>query len=460
MITMRKKLVLLTAALLAFVLAFAACGGGDTPSAPAGDSGTTAPANDPAPATNNEPAAGVRNSTLEGLDFGGATIRIGIPWFDGGYAAMIPHFERQFNATVEYVEYGWADYEFLIAQGMGGNPIDIVFGHHAFFPDIIVSGAIVPMDAHILPGDWSVPGVPGGLCRASMDAFNWRGDTFFAASSNSSQIQAMFYNKLLFQEAGLQDPFELYQAGQWTWDRFVQMGAQVTDPANGIYFSGTLNRTHEWMSFTGVPALRIEGVNPVSNIDSPEFFAMIEAYRNIVFGSGALSPTDGDQQLLGAGTVFMSRHIAEYWDNIANNIASNSSAFGMTDANLGMVPVPIHPLQPAGQYPGMSSMGWGIGLGSNHPQAAVAWALLEASLPLRGNFPSQAHADAFANIAANNTIFNAPSGFSDSGGAGLMSMINPIFHAAAEGGDIASAIAAARPEVQRLIADTIAAMGN
>ncbi|MCL2499137.1 MAG: extracellular solute-binding protein [Defluviitaleaceae bacterium] len=455
----KTKLAFIVMALLAIALTFAACNrGGNDPSpspTPAGNQGATTPSqnNDPGTTGGTDPAPPTRNSTLDGLDFGGATIRIGVAWEDPGYMAMIPYFEQRFNARVEYVVYGWDDNEYLIAQGMAGNAIDIVFGHHLFFPGIAASGAVIPLDEHILPGDWAVPGVPGGLSTGSSAPFMWENRTYFVGSSRSNQKQALFYNKLLFQEAGLEDPFELYLAGQWTWDRFLQMSAQVTDPANGIHFAAMLNRIGEWWGFTGVyPIIFVDGV-PTSNIDSPAFFASVESYRDMVFGSRAVSHPYGDESLLYDGSVFMARQISEAFINYRNG-AEGSSAFAMNSANMGMVPVPIHPLNTVG-YPGMAAMAWGAGFGTQHPEAAIAWALLEGER-VKGIFPSQQHEDVFENIWNNSIISSHPAGFSDSEGNGLGSIINPIFEVAAQGGDIASAIAAARPGMERLIADTIA----
>jgi hypothetical protein len=196
---------------------------------------------------------------------------------------------------------------------------------------------------------------------------------------------------------------------------------------------------------------------PTSNIDSPEFFASVEAYRDMLFGSAAINTPYGDQQHLYDGTVFMARQISEiYHEYVAGS--SQSSAFGMTSDNLGMVPVPIHPLNTAG-YPGMAAMAWGVGLGSQHPQAAIAWALMEGER-VKGTFPSQQHEDVFEGIWANSEIVAHPAGFTDSEDNSLGGIVNPIFQTAASGGDIASAIAAARPGMERLIADTIAAMGG
>lgn len=43
----------------------------------------------------------------------------------------------------------------------------------------------------------------------------------------------IYYNKTLFRKAGLEDPYELYQKGEWTWDRFRASAKALTRFENG-----------------------------------------------------------------------------------------------------------------------------------------------------------------------------------------------------------------------------------
>ena len=36
--------------------------------------------------------------------------------------------------------------------------------------------------------------------------------------SEMNESGGMFYNKTMFEQAGLPDPYELQEAGEWTWD--------------------------------------------------------------------------------------------------------------------------------------------------------------------------------------------------------------------------------------------------
>ena len=38
----------------------------------------------------------------------------------------------------------------------------------------------------------------------------------------------MFYNKTMFEQAGLPDPYELQEAGEWTWDAMLEAAKKLT----------------------------------------------------------------------------------------------------------------------------------------------------------------------------------------------------------------------------------------
>jgi hypothetical protein len=307
---------------------------------------------DPAPAAADpEPAASIaadeapagKGPLLDGLDFGGAKFKIAVPWDDGNFKAAITEFDPKYNCEIEYVEYGWGDYEFFALAAMADDPIDIVYAHHLFYPDIIIADVMIPLDDYIQPVDWAIPGQPGGLSPELTDLFKWKGKNYFVASGKAVQTQCFYYNKLKFNEAGLEDPLDLYKAGNWTWEKFLDQARQVNDPANGVYFTAGLGRTGEWLCFTGAEAIAIENGNPVSMLDSENFFLAMDEYQKIIGGQNTINEPWGDEQLLRDGTVYMMRHNSEIYDN-AMGWAAESSAFGMNTENIGMVPVPIHPL--------------------------------------------------------------------------------------------------------------------
>ena len=63
----------------------------------------------------------------------------------------------------------------------------------------------------------------------------------------------IWYKMSVIAESGLDDPWELYQKGDWTWDKFMEMSKQFADSENGKYaFDGYLHIISDaFLSTTG-----------------------------------------------------------------------------------------------------------------------------------------------------------------------------------------------------------------
>jgi len=80
-------------------------------------------------------------------------------------------------------------------------------------------------------GDW-----PVAWNRLVSEAFTFNNKTFafFPGYGSSSQAAVVFWNKRLFREAGLDPnlPYDLQRDGEWTWDKFMEIGKQLTRDIN------------------------------------------------------------------------------------------------------------------------------------------------------------------------------------------------------------------------------------
>ncbi|MCD8501077.1 MAG: extracellular solute-binding protein [Bacillaceae bacterium] len=56
---------------------------------------------------------------------------------------------------------------------------------------------------------------------------------FYMFQHEINQSGGMYYNKTMFEQAGLPDPFELQEAGEWTWDAMLDAAKKLT---NGTTF--------------------------------------------------------------------------------------------------------------------------------------------------------------------------------------------------------------------------------
>lgn len=63
----------------------------------------------------------------------------------------------------------------------------------------------------------------------------WDGKHYTAVAQMTGDVVATVYNRKTMQEAGLDDPAELYEKGEWTWDAFQSMLESFVDTDNQRY---------------------------------------------------------------------------------------------------------------------------------------------------------------------------------------------------------------------------------
>lgn len=87
-------------------------------------------------------------------------------------------------------------------------------------------------------------------------------------------VNTVYYNKKMFEDAGLETPWELYKQDKWDWNAFAEAAEELTQDTNddgevdvyGLCF----NRPVCWPYTTGEPfaTMDSETMKPISNMDS------------------------------------------------------------------------------------------------------------------------------------------------------------------------------------------------
>ncbi|MHB8128743.1 MAG: ABC transporter substrate-binding protein [Mobilitalea sp.] len=136
------------------------------------------------------------------------------------------------NFTLEQVNLaGWAEYaEIFITSTMSGDPAaDIFIMDQAMVPEPIKQGLCYPVSD--LPSfDFSDEKWNSSI----KDAYTQNGKTFAFSEEKDTPGLGVFWNKRLFEEAGL-DPellYDLQKNGEWTWDKFHELAKQLTIDSN------------------------------------------------------------------------------------------------------------------------------------------------------------------------------------------------------------------------------------
>lgn len=176
------------------------------------------------------------------VDLKGQSIKIGA-WYDGAdprtvkekgpaeeaQIKLIEAAEKKYNCKIEFVKFGDYDkyVENFTTTSLSGQPFADIVRMELFwsFPQLVNKGFVQPIDQWIKASD------PKYIDWMRVGG-SYNGHQYGLVDSSPSPY-GIFYNKTLVQKLGLEDPYELQQKGQWTWEKFREFSKKATQDTNG-----------------------------------------------------------------------------------------------------------------------------------------------------------------------------------------------------------------------------------
>lgn len=145
---------------------------------------------------------------------------------DAVVQSAIDAFEEKYGGTVTVNVVGWNKGATAIQEAMAtGDLFDIVYTEgNARFPGDAVDELYQPIDEYL---DYSV------CDAASVDAFLFKGNHYVYTNYAITSPYLIIYNKTIFEEEALVTPTELYENGQWTYDKFLEYMEYFTRDTDG-----------------------------------------------------------------------------------------------------------------------------------------------------------------------------------------------------------------------------------
>lgn len=238
---MKKKSVALAMSLILAATALSGCGNKETAADP-----TPTPATTPtkgAEGNDSTPTQGADEQPTEPAgpeyDFGGRTVRIGAYFdmtpdpeksaFNAAYSDRIAYVEENYNCNIEFVNVGDDYVGAYVTSVLAGDPVCDV-GYiltYKLLPALIEGGIAYPIsDLGVIDFSkiwYNQPGIEVSTYK----------DKVYAMGITGADVQyGIFWNKTLFQKYNLPDLYDLYEKGEWTWEKFKEialLGNKDTD---------------------------------------------------------------------------------------------------------------------------------------------------------------------------------------------------------------------------------------
>jgi multiple sugar transport system substrate-binding protein len=245
--------------------------------------------------------------------------------------------EENPDVTVQLDVIPFGDYvEKVTIQLAGGNPPDLGWLAEATAPTFIDAGVLANL-APVLRGDPDYDFTDFSETALGL----WvDGEDVYGVPFSTSPFFT-YFNRDMFEAAGVPTPAELAEQGEWIWETFAEVAKATTDATpTGTYGFETSDGegfgSRVWGTIT--PMLRAYGADVWNSegtecqLDSPEAAEAMQLYHNMIFVDRSVVPP-GEQASFFAGQAAMT-------------VTQISRAAQLVDATFewGIAPLPSGPV--------------------------------------------------------------------------------------------------------------------
>ncbi len=145
--------------------------------------------------------------------------------------AAVERYEAKYGeGTVTVNVVGWNGMVPALQQGIAtGDMPSLVFTEgNACFPQYVTDGYFQPITEYVqadMGAAW--------MDEASMNSFLYCNDYYVFTNASKTKPYLVSFNKTIFEDNGLENPLELQEKGQWTWEKFIECMDLLTVDMDG-----------------------------------------------------------------------------------------------------------------------------------------------------------------------------------------------------------------------------------
>ncbi len=283
---------------------------------------------------------------------------------------IVPEFEAQYPSIKVNLIIAFSDYRIMFDGLLAdGTPPDIFStGWTGRFRDVAERDLLLDMTPYIESEGYDTADfMPSTLDLQTMDG-KIMGLPYIAFGNY------IYYNKDLFDQAGIAYPPSNWEDTSWTWDAFAA-DCQALTNVSGSMFGASFGFLYPWESLAALwgediyPATAYEtGFAETAALDNPQVFEAVQAYQDLMHSSKCIPNVMQYNQIWMSGHPFVTQKAAMWltdsWDMYIFR--------DITDFKWGIAALPYGD---AGRLGMIQTDSWAISKGSAHPEEA--WTLLK-----------------------------------------------------------------------------------
>ena len=276
-------------------------------------------------------------------------------------------FEKKYGGEIQYYPTTWENrFNDLSTYVLGGEGVDFFPGDDtANFPKGIVSGMFQPVDDYI-----DMNSAIWQNTKDAMELLNFGGKHYEFITTVTAEA-VVIYNKATIEANGLDDPWDLYEAGEWNWDTFKQMLLDFVDEDSDQWGLDGFWAEKALFLSAGVPSVQSVDGNLVCNINDATVEKAMN-YQYDLYTNGLVFPREQfawseQPSFMGEGRQLF--YICGAWTVQA---APETWSTSIDPEDLGLAPVP----SPADSDPwqGATLGGYALCKGAQNPEGVALFA--------------------------------------------------------------------------------------
>lgn len=273
-------------------LLLAACNSEETTIPDPTDEGTEEPAEE---STSTEEETEESTEESPAVDLGGRTIRIAQHWDltpEGGTelgdlsVQRLEEVKEKYNIDIEFVVVPWEEkVNQLTSTILAGEPFaDIIGLDAAQTASLVQSDYLIALNDIVDTNEIQLPQI-----LQDMGTFNGK---VYMFNNQLNVSGGMYYNKTMFEQAGLPDPYEQQENGEWTWEAMLEAAKTLTT-GNQFGLSGDPNLFMEYfITSNGGQILDMDSFEV--QVDSPEAVEGLEMMNALYNEHRVVKPNEGN----------------------------------------------------------------------------------------------------------------------------------------------------------------------
>ncbi|MBQ3160814.1 MAG: extracellular solute-binding protein [Oscillospiraceae bacterium] len=275
-------------------------------------------------------------------------------------------FERKYGGSIKWYQTTYENrFNDLSTYVLGGEGIDFYASDAANLPKGIVSGMFQAVDDYIdLDSEIWQP------TSEAIKAYKF-GNNHYMMVTNTRANYYVYYNKATIEANGLDDPWDLYKAGEWNWDTFKSMLQEFVDEENDQWGLDNWFNEMALAYSAGVPVVSSIDGQIKCNLNDPTMEKAMN-FQYDLYTSGLVLPLEQfnwsiQPAMMGEGRQLF--WIGGYWEAEGD---PSTWSHGIEPENLGFVPTP----SPAGSDPYQAATleGYVLCKGAQNPEGVARFA--------------------------------------------------------------------------------------